>query len=110
MAKTVECPGCDRMFISNSAMVLHLEAGTCPSGVDRNTVDDIGIACSYYENYVSDNPNFDFQCPNCEAKFVLMSALLQHAESVDGCDAELETYGTLLRFLNYLEMHVRYYM
>ncbi len=37
--KNTHCPfGCGSSFISNSALVLHLEAGACSSGVNRNAV------------------------------------------------------------------------
>jgi len=40
--KDVHCPfrGCGQAFVSNSALILHLEAGSCPSRVNRNTVND----------------------------------------------------------------------
>ncbi|KAJ7157493.1 hypothetical protein C8R46DRAFT_1114665 [Mycena filopes] len=39
--KDVMCPGrgCGLGFVSRSALLLHLEAGTCASGMDRKTVD-----------------------------------------------------------------------
>ena len=38
--KDVICPfrGCDRTFVSRSALVLHLEEGACRSGIDRATI------------------------------------------------------------------------
>ena len=42
-SRTVICPmkGCGRAFPSLAALVLHLEAGTCASGMTRKMVDDI---------------------------------------------------------------------
>lgn len=39
-SKNVPCvfQGCREYFVSKSAMILHLEAGKCTSGVDRNMV------------------------------------------------------------------------
>ncbi|KAI5118107.1 hypothetical protein M0805_003461 [Coniferiporia weirii] len=39
--RNVNCPGrgCRKAFISVSALILHAESGTCPSGVTRSTVD-----------------------------------------------------------------------
>ncbi|KAI0758801.1 hypothetical protein C8Q74DRAFT_1209351 [Fomes fomentarius] len=41
--RTVLCPmkNCERAFPSTSALVLHLESGTCTSGMTRKMVDDI---------------------------------------------------------------------
>lgn len=40
-AKAYRCPGrgCQQSFVSPSAVVLHLEAGRCPSGVNRALID-----------------------------------------------------------------------
>ncbi|KAJ3498653.1 hypothetical protein NLJ89_g10191 [Agrocybe chaxingu] len=41
--KDVMCPfrGCDEGFVSRAALVLHLESGTCRSGIDRATVNKV---------------------------------------------------------------------
>ncbi|RBR24387.1 uncharacterized protein FIESC28_02877 [Fusarium coffeatum] len=59
-SKDIDCPGCEKMFISNSAMVLHLETGYCPSGADQDTVRDVAQdlsnlrqACSTDERLVT---------------------------------------------------------
>ncbi|KAI0698767.1 hypothetical protein C8Q76DRAFT_771882 [Earliella scabrosa] len=41
--RTVACPmkGCTRAFPSTAALVLHLESGTCTSGMTRKMVDDL---------------------------------------------------------------------
>lgn len=33
--QNVKCPGCSRMFGSISGMTIHLESGTCQSGINR---------------------------------------------------------------------------
>ncbi|KAH7232240.1 uncharacterized protein BKA55DRAFT_146933 [Fusarium redolens] len=40
--RTIECAGCDRMFVTESAMLLHLETGTCASIADRYYVLRVG--------------------------------------------------------------------
>ncbi|CZR49948.1 uncharacterized protein FPRO_16152 [Fusarium proliferatum ET1] len=105
--KTVECLGCSRVFISDSAMVLHPEAGYCQSGADEDYVTECALECYQSGQYTSDDPAFDFQCPACGTPFSLMSALLQHAESVVTCDEHLERNMSLGKFLHYLRMCMR---
>lgn len=90
------------MFTSSSAMVLHLESGTCESGAERERISDIA-----YELYQSgwyqggDDPWHDFHCPTCHADFLYMSGLLQHAES-EACGQNLDREKPLGKFLHYL--------
>ncbi|KAL7414137.1 hypothetical protein BDY24DRAFT_387736 [Mrakia frigida] len=39
--KTFKCPGrgCTRYHVSHSAVILHLESGSCPSGITRHLID-----------------------------------------------------------------------
>ncbi|PPQ74357.1 hypothetical protein CVT26_000694 [Gymnopilus dilepis] len=96
------CPaGCDGTFISRAAVILHLEAGACPSGVKRYTVD------SYVYRYDTENiftysyiNIFDsasdrvmryctsnswngsyFECALCDAQYRTLAGLRQHLES-----------------------------
>lgn len=41
--RNVLCPlkGCGRAFVSRSALVIHLESGTCASGMNRRMIDDL---------------------------------------------------------------------
>ena len=104
--KDVECAGCPRMFVSESAMVLHLEAGTCESGADRDRVDDIAFECYQSKKYTcKDNPDSYFECPTCSKPFIWMSGLLQHVES-DNCDEELEWPQPLGKFLRFLRSQI----
>lgn len=85
-------------------MVLHLEAGTCASGVTVDDVTDIAFDCYQSKRYTSDHPNFNFKCPTCGTAFSFMSALLQHAES-DYCDENLaDEMRPLGKFLHYLQL------
>ncbi|PHH53361.1 Zinc finger protein 132 [Ceratocystis fimbriata CBS 114723] len=82
--RNIDCPGCNRMFRSESAMVLHLEAGTCASQTDLSEVTELAHECRQSQYYVSYRPGFDFECPTCDTPFVYMSGLLQHVER-DSC-------------------------
>lgn len=63
-------------------MVLHLEAGTCPSGHDSNRVDEVAFDCYQSRHYVADeDSDFEYRCRGCDAEFYYISGLLQHAES-----------------------------
>ncbi|ESK85451.1 proteophosphoglycan 5 [Moniliophthora roreri MCA 2997] len=55
--RNVMCPfkGCGQGFVSNSALVLHLENGGCPSGVDRATVNR--VVRQYDRNNVITDPS-----------------------------------------------------
>ncbi|KAH8686745.1 hypothetical protein BGZ61DRAFT_453566 [Ilyonectria robusta] len=104
--KSVECPGCTRFFISDSAMVLHLETGGCASGTNRSDVCDIAFDCYQSGHYTCDDDrDFDFSCPTCDVPFLFMSALLQHAES-EACDETLEWYTALGKFLHFLRQRI----
>ncbi len=94
------------MFISESAMVLHLEAGTCESGADRDRVDNIALRCYQSKKYsCEDSSGYYFECPTCSKPFTFMSALLQHVES-DSCDERLGWPHPLGKFLHFLRSQI----
>lgn len=79
MVSDVECPGCNRAFISSAAIVLHLEAGTCPSGATLSVVDQAALDGDSFGLYCTrDGEDTRFHCPDCGKRFLFMSALLQH--------------------------------
>ncbi|KAF8487834.1 hypothetical protein JB92DRAFT_1478803 [Gautieria morchelliformis] len=55
-SKDVHCPGanCGRAFVSSSALVLHFEAGTCPSGLTRDQLNRMVTRMD--RNHVITNP------------------------------------------------------
>ncbi|KAI1419236.1 hypothetical protein F5Y12DRAFT_283356 [Xylaria sp. FL1777] len=67
--RSIQRPGCMRWFDRDSAMVLHLEAGSCSSGIDADAVDNIAFACYQSRHYTFDDRNFDFKCPGYELSF-----------------------------------------
>ena len=83
----------------NSVMMLHLEAGTCDSGVDMDEINQIAFDCRQSQSYKSNNLDFVFECPTCQTPFLFLSGLLQHAES-GYCEEWLESGDPLGIFLD----------
>ncbi|KAG2341971.1 hypothetical protein BDR05DRAFT_976668 [Suillus weaverae] len=100
--KDTVCPfnGCGLAFINNSALILHLESGSCRSGVNRRAVDNWSWNGQAYEcvlchtqfralmdlNRHLTSPRHQekvYRCPlsTCQAHFVSLSGLCQHIES-----------------------------
>ncbi|PYH40069.1 putative C2H2 finger domain protein [Aspergillus saccharolyticus JOP 1030-1] len=98
--RNIGCPGCSRRFPTNSAMMLHLEAGTCDSGVDVDMINQLAFECYEALQYKSSNANFNFECPTCQTPFAYMSGILQHAES-DICEVGLDSISPLRIFLEF---------
>lgn len=96
-------------FATQSAMMLHLEIGTCPSGVDWSDIDEYARECRQSRAYLGDDDDDDdymYKCPTCEKPFRFMSAVLQHAES-EPCSEDLSRWsGPLAIFLRFLEARV----
>lgn len=93
------------MFVTESAMLLHLETGTCASGANRYSVLNAGRKCYRAFYYISVTPGYAFQCPTCETPFSLMSGLVQHVES-DYCDECLDDDRPLREFLDQLRLRL----
>ena len=84
------CYGCEREFSSISGMMIHLEAGTCDSGVGVEEVND--WVFSHENEVIKDRYDYyKYRCPTCDVVFRFLSGLLQHVESqacaevIDGC-------------------------
>ncbi|KAJ7630173.1 hypothetical protein FB45DRAFT_914829 [Roridomyces roridus] len=104
--KDVPCPsrGCGEFFISRSAMILHLEAGRCPSGATRSAIDT--YVRQYDRNNIITDParlltsgtdsnsntttwtathatwnGSEYECYLCHAGFRTLAALNQHLAS-----------------------------
>lgn len=105
--KDVMCPthGCGLGFVSHSALVLHMESGTCKSGINRkmvntlvhrydtnNLITDPGRMITgsndhqqhitYYASEASFNPyTQSYECCLCHRTFQTLSGLNQHLGS-----------------------------
>lgn len=108
--KIFECYGCDGRFVSDSAMLLHLESGFCACRIEADQIERLAFEChqaGYYtnEDFVWVYDYHPFRCPTCDDQFDRMSALLQHVES-DRCDEALTSYSPLGKFLRFLKTRV----
>ncbi|RSH93444.1 hypothetical protein EHS25_007800 [Saitozyma podzolica] len=96
--KDFKCPFCPRMAVSSSAMIAHLESGTCRSGITRAMIDD----------WAFNHHTGMYDCYFCSADFRYLQQLNQHLASpkhtkrdqklyrCPGCRAETETLSGLV--------------
>lgn len=83
-------------------MVLHMEVGNCPSGINTEKMEMIAGHCHLWPRFLDRKKEFPYGCPTCGERFRFMSGLLQHAESAR-CDENLdEHFGPLATFLRFL--------
>ncbi|KAG2115401.1 hypothetical protein BD769DRAFT_1629953 [Suillus cothurnatus] len=103
-SKDTICPfnGCGLAFINNSALILHLESGSCRSGVNRRVVDNwssrgtgrpmnVFFVTPEFRSLMDLNRHLAsprhqekvYRCPlsTCQTHFVSLSGLCQHIES-----------------------------
>ncbi|KAK6357164.1 hypothetical protein TWF718_001489 [Orbilia javanica] len=115
----LHCPGCTKEFSLPASMISHLEAGSCPSMIDRQDVNYTFATYSEAESLLlSDHrkslgcllnhEDFQgklFQCrgDNCVLTFSVLSALIQHADS-GKCNADCGTP----RIVDHLRVNVYY--
>jgi len=97
---TIKCIGCTRTFPTISAMTLHLESGTCPSGATRQKVNETvrhydrnNLITDRLLTYPDSNGRTDtwatgaawngyaFACYFCPREFQTLTALNQHLKS-----------------------------
>lgn len=96
LPKDKECYGCVRVFSSFSAMLIHLEAGNCPSGTDKEMIDDLAFQLYQSKKYTNDRDDYyPYHCPGCYTNVRTVSGLFQHAESVPGCQRWLKSSNCL---------------
>ena len=102
--KDVACPfrGCDKKFVSRSALVLHLEEGACRSGIDRATINRFvrqydtnniitdpsrlltsGTASDNTKYYASERSwnGYRYECYLCHSGYSSLTSLNQHLSS-----------------------------
>ncbi|KAH6373386.1 hypothetical protein HBI34_082480 [Parastagonospora nodorum] len=106
-----ECYGCTRTFTTYSGMIIHLESGTCTSGIDIHDLGKSAAMCFQWKKYIITNwvharlleeedlwPLIDeygdaeeiecFKCPRCDIYFTKLSGLFMHVES-ESCSQTL---------------------
>ncbi|KAL7941319.1 hypothetical protein V8C42DRAFT_335401 [Trichoderma barbatum] len=102
--KSIECFACYRTFVTKSAMMLHLEIGTCPSGLCWLDIDEYARECYQADEYCDQRD--EYRCPTCGKRFQYMSGLLQHVES-ESCDENLKRWmSPLAIFLRFLRSRI----
>ena len=86
-------------------MLIHLESGTCKSGVDQVKLDDM-VAASYtttiafvnnaadYAKYVAyydvyKDQYYKYRCPTCGKPFRVLSGVCQHI-ATDACNQDIK--------------------
>ena len=102
--KDVFCPfrGCDKTFVSRSALLLHLEEGSCRSGIDRTAINKYvrqydtnniitdpsrlltsGTASDNTKYYASERSwnGYKYECYLCHGTYTSLSSLNQHLAS-----------------------------
>ncbi|KAJ7589489.1 hypothetical protein C8J56DRAFT_34201 [Mycena floridula] len=74
-----ECP---KAFVSHSAMILHLETGTCCSQITRQDINRLVSQCDD-EGRLGEHEMFGaaYSCPACGGRFNSLGGLAQHSET-----------------------------
>lgn len=81
-------------------MLIHLESGSCPCGIDAYEVRD--LVCRYHTS--DDFTDMDgYFCPDCYREFPKLSALYQHVEDTPSCSYLLDWSESLSRMERALE-------
>ncbi len=83
-------------------MMIHLESGTCDSGVDCVDLDRFAYLCYQSRAYTNGwSEHKKYKCPECQKKLRLLSGLFQHVES-DACNQQIRTksIGKLVHFIS----------
>ena len=118
LERSISCYGCYRAFVTYPAMILHLEAGTCPSGIDRIDLNESAAMCYQWAAFIDREyrselldreslqgwycgPVYPFKCPECDVNFSKLSGLFQHVYS-KACDQRLDQ-GKIAKLVRWLE-------
>ena len=73
-------------------MIIHIESGTCPSGLDLYDLNESAALCFQWSKYIDSDlrnellegeyPSEEpYKCPTCSRWFGKLSGLFQHVES-----------------------------
>jgi len=100
-------------------MIIHLEAGTCPSGINLRALNQSAAQCFQWRHFVdgrfredmidcldleaewTEKP-YPFICPGCGLTSSKLSGLFQHVES-RACPQELD-YGPIKKLVYWLKV------
>jgi len=102
-------------------MILHLEAGTCPSGIDMLDVNIAAARCPYWryfmnrtarsialnDQYIHNLTYYPFKCDGCDKGFDRLSALFMHVWS-PACEYQLNE-GKIGHLQDCLEENLPWY-
>lgn len=111
--------GCNKAFISISAMLLHLEPGACrTSDISREEINELAFDSRNMDGYMTyTGPRwkrqYTFECATCSSTFYTISGLYQHVES-DYCNESLHepthwSRQPLNEFIRELERYIEQY-
>ncbi|RMZ69222.1 zinc finger protein [Pyrenophora seminiperda CCB06] len=98
LEKSEECFGCSRTFSTYPAMILHVEAGTCTTGLNKLDLNRSAAMCFQWKAWLNEEYRDDlldlrdteedycepvrpFKCPECDVEFTKLSGLFQHVYS-----------------------------
>lgn len=100
-------------------MIIHLESGTCPSGIDHIDLNKSAAMCHQWKAYLDKEYRVDllerrdleseyyeavypFECPGCDSYFTKLSGLFQHVCS-KACHQDLHS-GKIDKLVRWLEV------
>jgi hypothetical protein len=108
MAKNVICRGCRRRFPTNSALLIHLESGNCPSGADGDFIRRLAERYHQSAQYLTSRTHGRLFCPHCKHKITTVSGLFQHAGMRLDCAAFFAPGipNVLTQLMSYIELNV----
>src|SRR5260221_9401018 len=103
---TVRCPGrgCNRAFVSHGALVLHVESGTCPSGMTREKLNRLVVRADK-SNYITNpdrlltGPLGHFEPPAAKATWATERSWNGEAYECFLCNSEFKTLERLNQHL-----------
>lgn len=128
IGKNVKCPWCSNMFTNLTGICLHLESGSCSSGINRQKIDRYckevdpnhvftNKQIGWYDD-TSDSPSLAtnvawdgsfFRCYLCQNGFHTLAALNQHLgspahrQNIYHCPRCQQEYSMLSALVNHLE-------
>ncbi|EMD65832.1 hypothetical protein COCSADRAFT_86158, partial [Bipolaris sorokiniana ND90Pr] len=114
---SIECYGCTRSFTTYSGMIIHLESGTCTSGIDTLDLNESAAMCYQWKKFLDEEYRDDilscydfeeeyfsavylFRCPECDTTFSKLSGLFQHVSS-GSCEQKLNG-GPIAKLVKWL--------